>query len=74
DWLFSGGRDTKLALGAALVPAQSGSVSTRSALLEALLALNDGSVTALPGSEDEFSLQRAEFDAEFRGKMAFLSE
>lgn len=74
DWLFSGGRDTKLALGAALVPAQSGSISTRSDLWEALLALNDGSVTALPGSTDEFSLQRAEFDAEFRGKMAFLSE
>lgn len=74
DWLFSGGRDTKLALGAALVPAQTGRVVTRSALWEALLSFDDGSITALPGSDAEFSAKRAEFDTELRGKMAFLSE
>lgn len=74
DWLFSDGRDTRLALGSALVPAQAGSIVTRDEMWSALLSLADGSITALPGSDAEFSMNRADFNADFIRRMAFLSE
>lgn len=74
DWLFSSGRDTRLALGSALVPAQSGSIATHDEMWSALLSLADGSITALPGADAEFSMNRADFNADFIRRMAFLSE
>lgn len=72
-WLFSGGRDIKLALQCSLVPAQNGTVSTRDARWSALMKLGAGEIIVMPVQESEFIENRAAFEAEFRRSMEFLT-
>ena len=72
-WLFSGGRDIKLALQCSLVPAQNGTISTRDARWSALMKLGAGEIIAMPVQESEFIENRAAFEAEFRRSMEFLA-
>ena len=72
-WLFSGGRDIKLALQCSLVPAQNGTVSTRDARWSALMKLGAGEIIVMPVQESEFIENRAAFEAEFRRSMEFLA-
>ena len=73
SWLFSGGRDIKLALQCSLVPAQSGTINTRDAHWSALMKLGAGEIIAMPVQESEFIENRAAFEAEFRRSMEFLA-
>lgn len=73
-WLFSANRDTRLALQAQLVPAQTGSLITHDALWRALMALDTGEVIALPGADSSLAANRADFERVTREKLAFLMQ
>lgn len=73
-WLFSQGRDTKLALQECLVPSQGGSTITVNATLRYLIKLGTNSVIALPLPDSEYELNCSDFDSELSSRMIFLSE
>ena len=62
-WLFSGGRDIKLALQCSLVPAQNGMISTARAVERA--KLGGGIRHAGPGERVFIETEKAAFEAEF---------